>query len=150
MALSGWLGAFLASPRLDSWSLVRLPFLGAFFSAAPGLREAVITSPGLLGPFFISPALGGSFFASLGFLGPFPLASPGLLGAVVVDVFLDWIFLLCLGTNWQRRERGEIGSRSSGCLKPLHSTSGSEKKAPFQKRGQRMWSRAWEKTHDPS
>lgn len=104
VALSGCPGAFLAVPSLASWSLVWLPFLGAFPLAAPGLEGTVLTSPGFLGPFLTSPGLRGSFFASLGFLGPCSLASLGLLGATMVDLFLGWILLLFLGTNWWNRE----------------------------------------------
>lgn len=44
----------------------------------------------------------GRILLCLGFLGLFFLAPQGLLGAVMVDAFLGWTFLLCLGTNLMR------------------------------------------------
>lgn len=143
VALSGCREAFLASFTLASWSLVWPPFLGAFSLAAPGLGGAVLTSSGFLGPLFTSPGLGGSCFASLGFLGTFSLASLGFLGAVMVDVFLGWTFLLCLGTNWWRIEWDRIESRSSQGLTPLHPTRAQRGRPPSKRGGgRRRWSTA--------
>lgn len=93
--------------------------------ALSGSRGAFLALPTLVSLSLVWPP----------FLGASSLASPGLLGAVMVVVFLGWIFLVCLGTNCQKREGGRIQSQSFGCLKTLHSIL-AWRKAPFKKEGE--------------